>query len=684
MEMIDSILLFQIIIVLYVTGSLLGLFSRNSKFTRLLTFVPAMLASFFTIIFSASIIIENPLRLIVPNILPFVNFEIFVDGVAAFFLLIIGIVSFAVSFYSIGYSKEYEAKKRTSVFGFLFNIFILSMVLVVASNNAFFFLLFWELMSLTSFFLVIYDHDKEENLKSGMTYLIMTHFGTAFIFASFLLGYIQTDSFSFDSFRHASATFPLLIKNLVFIFALIGFGTKAGMVPLHLWLPKAHPSAPSNVSALMSAVMIKIGIYGMIRTIFDFSGFGMSPDFSWWGMLLVAAGSASAIIGVLYAVVEHDIKRALAFHSIENIGIILIGLGLSVVFASFNLTALSVLALVASMYHTMNHAIFKGLLFMGAGSVVYATHTRNVEHLGGLIKKMPWTAFLFLIGALSIAGLPPFNGFISEWLTMQALLSSSQIPSTILQISIAFASLPFALTIGIAAATFVKLFGMSFLSKARSNHALNIKEVPRTMILGMSILAAICVLLGVIPFLGTSLIAAAFHLPSQPSSPFDSITMQNSSGNSFANLSMPVVVIILASVAIAIFGFIRVLGGKTRKTIYGTWDCGFGSLTEKMEYTATSLSQPIRAVFKVFFKPHTQIEKESFGEKNPYLLKTIKIETKTKNIFEEMVYLPITSSFIFFFDKIRRLQTGKINSYLLYIMITLVLLLLFVRLSSNG
>ena len=470
-------------------------------------------------------------------------------------------------------------------------------------------------MSLVSFFLVIYDHDKEENLKSGMTYLVMTHLGTAFIFASFLLGYIQTGSFSFDSFRHGSTGFPLLVKNLVFVFAFIGFGTKAGMVPLHVWLPKAHPSAPSNVSALMSAVMIKIGIYGMIRTIFDFSGFGASPDFAWWGMLLVAFGSASAIIGVLYAVVERDIKRALAFSSIENIGIILVGLGLSVVFASFHLTAFAVLALVASMYHTINHAVFKGLLFMGAGSVVSATHTKNIEHLGGLVKQMPWTSLLFLIGAISISGLPPFNGFISEWFTLQSLLSSYHIPSTILQISIAFASLPFALTIGIAAATFVKLFGMTFLSKTRSKNIVNIKEVPRSMILGMSILAAVCVLFGVVPYLGTSLISTAFHMSFQSSSPLDFISIQNSSGKSFANLSMPVVIILLSSASIAIFGFIRVLSGHTKKTTYGTWDCGFGSLDERMEYTPTSLSQPIRAVFKVFFKPHNQTEKESFGRK---------------------------------------------------------------------
>jgi hydrogenase-4 component B len=514
-----------------------------------------------------------------------------------------------------------------------------------------------------------------------MTYLVMTHFGTAFIFISFLLGYLQTGSFSFDSFRTSSPSFPHLIKDLIFVSAFVGFGTKAGIVPLHTWLPKAHPSAPSNVSALMSAVMIKMGIYGIIRTVFDFAGFGASPDYSWWGILMVIAGSASALIGILYAVVERDIKRTLAFSSIENIGIIILGLGLSIVFASYHLHALSILALVASMYHAINHAFFKGLLFMGAGSVVYATHTKDIEKLGGLVKQMPWTSMLFLIGAVSIAGLPPFNGFVSEWLGLQAILSSSQIPSTILQISIAFASLPFALTIGLAAATFVRLFAMTFLSKTRSMHILHIREVPRNMIAGMAILASVCILFGIVPFLGISLLSTAFHLTSQPTSPFDAITLKNNGTTSFANLSMPVVAIMLSAVALAVFGFIRVIGGKTTKTIYGTWDCGFGKLTERMEYTATSLSQPIRVVFKSLFKSHNEINTEFFVQTNPYLVKTMKFNSTTKNIFEENLYTPITSSTLFILDKIRKIQTGKINSYLLYIMLTIILLLIFVRLS---
>ncbi len=677
--MINNLVLFQIPILLFLTGALSSLLSRNSRFVRPLTFLPAAIGSVFTIIFSIDIITGTPLKLAVSNILPFFNLEIFVDGVSAFFMLIIGLVSFAVSMYSIGYSKEYETKKRISAFGFLFNIFILSMILVVSSNNAFFFLIFWEVMSLVSFFLVIYDYDKEENLKSGITYLVMTHFGTALIFVSFLLGYIQTGSFSFDSMRESSSSFPLLVKNLVFAFAFIGFGAKAGIVPLHTWLPHAHPTAPSNVSALMSAVMIKIGIYGIVRTVFDFSGLGVSPDFAWWGVLMVAAGSISAVTGVLYSVIERDIKRALAYSSIENIGIILIGLGLSVVFAAYHLVALSVLAFVASMYHTINHAVFKGLLFMGAGSVVHATHTRNIEDLGGIIKQMPWTSLLFLIGAVSIVGLPPFNGFVSEWLTLQSFLSSYQIPSKILQISIAFASLPFALTIGIASATFVRLFGITFLSRARSKHALNIKEVPRSMIIGMAVLAAACILLGILASLGISLISSAFHLSSHPSSPLDTITLQNNATP--VHLSMPFVLILFAAIAVGAFGFIRTIGGKTNKTSYGTWDCGFGNLNEKMEYTATSLSQPIRAVFKVFFKPHNITSKEFFISTNQYLVKSIKFNSITKNIFEESLYQSIISSTLRVLDKIRKIQTGKINAYLLYIMITAVLLLLFVRLS---
>lgn len=679
--MIGDLVLFQVIVSLFLGGAVLGLVSGNRKFSVYAIYVPSMIGSALAVLFSVAVITGKPFSWEVQDAVPFFNLEIFVDGISAFFILMIGLVAFAVSLYSVGYSKGYLEKKRLPVFGFLFNVFVASMFLVVSSNNGFFFLVFWELMSLASFFLVIYDHEKEENIKSGMTYLVMTHLGTAFIFVSFLLGSIQTGSLSFDSLRSSSPSFPLLIKNLMFVFAFVGFGTKAGVVPLHVWLPKAHPAAPSNVSALMSAVMIKMGIYGLVRTIFDLSGFGASPDYSWWGVLLIVAGSASALVGILYAIVERDIKRALAYSSIENIGIILTGLGLSIVFASYHLVSLSAIALVASMLHAVNHSFFKGLLFMGAGSVAYKTGTKDVEKLGGLARVMPWTSLLFLVGAISISGLPPFNGFVSEWLVLQSLLSSSQIPSTILQISVAFASLPLALTIGLAAATFVRLFAMTFLSKARSKLVPNPSEVPRNMIAGMAILASACILFGLVPSLGLYLSATAFHLQYQPPSPFDAISLQNTSGKNFASLSMPAVAIMLACLGLASFGFIRVVGGKTARSKYGTWDCGFGTLNERMEYTATSLSQPIRAVFKPLFRSHNVSDKDLYVQTNPYLVKSIKFHSSTRNVFEENLYNPLVSSTLLVLDKIRKIQTGKINSYLLYIMLTIILLLLFVRLS---
>ena len=510
----------------------------------------------------------------------------------------------------------------------------------------------------------------------------MTHLGTGFIFASFILMYTQTGSFSFDSFRDV-AIIPQYVKDIAFVLAFVGFGTKAGMVPLHIWLPKAHPSAPSNVSALMSAVMLKIAIYGIVRYIFDFNAIDSSPDYVWLGMGIVVIGSISALVGILYALIENDIKRALAFSSIENVGIIFIGLGLSIVFAAFHLLSLSVLAFIASMFHTLNHSIFKGLLFMTAGSIHYSTHTKNIEDLGGLIKKMPWTAMMFLIGSIAIIGLPPLNGFISEWLTLQSLLAVFQIPSNILQVSLAFAILAFALTIGLAGATFVRLFGITFLSKSRSSKAINAVEVPRLMLIGKAILASSCILLGILPFIGINLIASAFDLPYAPSSPFETISITNTVDNNFASLLMPGVLVIFISVFVGIFAFVRIVGGKTRTVKYGTWDCGFGNLSEKTQYTATSLSEPIRRIFGIFYKPHNDINTNFYAKENLYLKKSISVISTTRNIFDEKLYGKAISGSLFVLDKIRKIQSGKVNAYILYIMITLITLLLFVGFGTH-
>ncbi len=676
--MLENSSILQFIVVSYLAGSALSFVPRHGKLASVLIFVPSMTAAVFEIILSLGVLFGNPLKITITNSsFDLFGFDILVDNISAFFILVIGLVSFAVALYSIGYAKEYH-KKKTS-FGFLFNAFLLSMFLVVIANNVFSFLVFWEIMSLTSFFLVIFDHEKSENLKAGLLYLTMTHFGTAFIFGSFLLSSIQAGSFSFDSFRHLENS-NSLIKNASFVFALIGFGTKAGMIPFHNWLPKAHPVAPSNVSALMSAVMLKVAVYGLIRIAFDFNT--VTQEYVWWGVLITLIGAASSVIGVLYAVLENDIKKALAFSSIENIGIIFVGIGLAMVFNAYNLTSLAGLALTASMFHVLNHAIFKSLLFMGSGSILFSTKTKNMEFLGGLAKKMPYTSVLFLIGSLSIAGLPPFNGFVSEWLTLQAIMMSSQIPDVLLKVLLGIVILPVALTAGVAAVTAVKIFGISFLSRPRSDSASNAFEVPRTMIAGMTLLALFAISLGVLPFIGINLISLAFDIQAPQRGPFDSISIQNTSGESFASLSILSIVMLLGIVTIGTYLFIRILGKNTQRKIYETWDCGFGKLDQKTQYTAASLSQPIRTIFKFLYKPTLTVNREPHSQSNKFVKKSSSVESKTIDVFELWFYSPTTSFCIKFFEKIRRIQTGKVNAYLLYIMIALMLLLIFARFGS--
>lgn len=684
-----SLPLFEIVIISYIFGALFSQVFRKYGNGKPF-FIPTIVGSIFLIVLSLNIIINGSsvqIELKADSVFS-VN-EFLIDGVAAFFLLLIGIVSLSVSIYSLGYIKEYIENKHVTVFGFFFNTFILSMILLVSSNDVFTFIVFWELMSITSFFLVIYKHENDSNLKSGIVYLIMTNMGTALILASLLLLSSQTGNFSFESFRLSSDSFSGSLKNVIFILAFIGFGTKAGIVPLHIWLPYAHPSAPSNVSALMSAIMIKTAVYGLIRIIYDFSGVGSgatdNSEFVWWGLLFVTIGSISSVVGVLYSVIEKDIKRALAYSSIENIGIIFIGLGLSVVFLSFNLVYLSAFAMLAAMYHLLNHAIFKSLLFMGAGAIIFRTHTANMERLGGLVKKMPWTALFFLIGVLSISGLPFFNGFVGEYLLMLSLISSYHIHDIIITISIGLASSVFALTLGIVLAAFVKIFGISFLSKPRSEIIYKIKEVPRTMIAGMGIVAFVCIILGLIPSIGIGLINHAFNfqLPlNQTLFSFGSNLSQAGMNNNISELSLPVVLVIFASILFAAAGFIYGVGGRTKQRIFETWSCGFGNLNERMQYTPSSLSQPILHVFRNFYKPTLTIQSIPFNSSNPYLKKSVKIQISEKNIIEEFMYKPIINTLFKAHEGIKKFQKGKVNLYLLNILVTIILLLLYVRFLS--
>jgi len=471
---------------------------------------------------------------------------------------------------------------------------------------------------------------------------------------------------------------PPLEQGAVFLLFLFGFGVKAGLVPLHIWLPEAHPVAPSNVSALMSGIVIKTGIYGMARVFFDFYG----PPPLWMGTLVLGLGVASALLGVLYALMEHDLKRLLAWHSIENIGIILMGFGAALIFRSLGQANLAALALIAALYHTFNHAIFKGLLFLGAGSVVQATHTRNMEKMGGLIRRMPVTALCFLLGAVAISGLPPLNGFVSEWLTYQALLAGFGTTQSLTRLMFPIAGSLLALTAALAAACFVKAFAIPFLALPRSEEAAEARECSLAMRAGMAVLAVGCIALG---------LGATWFVPV-----FDSITQQTLGVRASAALVTAHGLALTAgtghgtvqggTISTAGMALFFLLAGAAfalplalrwrRRSVRGpVWDCGLPGLTADNEYTATAFSKPLRMIFSALYRPRREIQAEY--EVSPHYPSAIHFESEIERPFEQRLYGPLRERIMAAANRMKGIQAGSINVYLAYIFITLILLLLF-------
>jgi len=598
-------------------------------------------------------------------ITPALEFSFQGDALSGFFVTVISILTLAVSIYSVGYTKNIG---NQGLMGFLYNLFILSMYAVVLSGNIITFLISWETMSVVSYFLVTFDRD-EKSAKAGLLYAVMTHIGTAFIIILFLALYKYTGHMDFSGMRAASAGIPKDLKTMIFIFSIIGFGTKAGIIPFHTWLPRAHPTAPSNISSLMSGVMIKTGIYGFIRINMDVLGHG--PE--WWGITIIVIGAVSSVIGVLYALMEHDIKKLLAYHSIENIGIILLGIGSSMMFGSNGLYTLSAIALIAGLYHTLNHAIFKGLLFLGAGSIMHATHTKNMEDMGGLIKPMPYTGLFFLIGSVSICALPPFNGFVSEWLTYQALLLGFNAPSITSKIISPLGGAALALTGALAAACFVKAFGISFLGVPRSPHAQDAKESSASMIVGMAILAVLCLMAGIFPGTVIGVISPSV-IALTGSDGNISYNGLLSIGKTFSSLAPAAILISMLCIGAAIAVFI-IAAGK-RKTVYAdSWDCGMPSLTSRMQYTATAFTKPIRLIFKRIYLPKRELSISYILK--PLFVRSLRYSGEITPFFERYMYEPLTAFIRSAASKARMLQSGNLNLYLGYILITLMLLLIF-------
>ncbi len=588
------------------------------------------------------------------------------DPLSGFFVTVISILALPVSIYSIGYIKNIGNKGSM---GLLYNLFILSMYSVILSGNIITFLISWETMSVISYFLVTFDRN-EKSARAGLIYAVMTHIGTAFIIALFLILYKNTGQMDFSSIKTLTPTLSVDIKSIVFIFSIIGFGMKAGIIPLHTWLPRAHPAAPSNISALMSGVMIKTGIYGFVRVSMDVMGQGPG----WWGITIIIIGAVSSIMGVLYALMEHDMKRLLAYHSVENIGIIFLGIGASMMFRSNGLYGLASIAVIAGLYHVLNHAVFKGLLFLGAGSVMHAAHTRDMEGLGGLIKTMPFTAITFLIGSVSICAFPPFNGFISEWLTYQSLILGFKSSSMAEKIISPMGGAALALTGALAAACFVKAFGITFLGMPRSLNAENAKESSLSMIIGMVILAVLCLVFGIFPSAAINMISSsAFQLTGSQGVVTGNWFLYIN--DTLATLSPVSILITILVMFAAIMLFVLGVGGK-RKTIYGdSWDCGIPSLTPRMQYTAAAFTKPIRLIFKRIYLPRREL-RISYSVK-PLFVEAIRYTGEITPFFEKYIYEPVTGSIFKVAGKIRLLQSGSLHLYLLYILITLILLLIF-------
>jgi hydrogenase-4 component B len=604
----------------------------------------------------------------------FGHFGFMLDRLGAFFLLVISVVSFVVSIFSIGYSKEYDGRYSIGLLGFLFNAFLLSLVFVVSASNAIFFLIVWEGMSLTSYFMVVFENRKEGIPSAGLLYVVMTHLGTALIMVSLVMMGIYAHSFDFSAYSGVGAIMPNDLKGLLFLLLFIGFGVKAGIIPLHVWLPYAHPAAPSNISALMSGLMVKTAVFMMIRTFFDFLG----VTDTWWGLLVLLLASISALLGVMYALMETDIKRVLAYSTVENVGIILIGLGAAMVFESYGLDLLAGLALIATLLHVMNHAFFKTTLFMGAGAVLFATHTRDMERLGGLARKMKWTGIFFFIGALSIAAIPPFNGFVSEWLIFQSLLQSFQIPDMTVKVLLPVTIAILALTGALAAVCFVRIFGIVFLAKPRSEAAAQAKEVPRTMLVGSGIAATMCIVTGVMSF-------AIIPYVDQVTTPLVGASAASSIINGFVisptndqfSTMSPVALAILIAVMVPLVIVISKRYGGKRKTVVGdTWDCGT-ALDSHNQYTGTAYSNPLVRVFSYIYRPKPEVKSESTS--SPYVKKKMSYAFVVVPVFEKYLYLPIVTALVWLARRATRIQAGSIQAYLAYIFVTLVFLLIIFR-----
>jgi len=597
--------------------------------------------------------------------LPWLGAQFRADALAAFFLIVVNLGGVTASLYGFGYGRHEQSPGRVLP---LYPAFLGGMNLVVLADDAFTFLLSWEFMSLTSWALVMAHHRVKDNVHAGYVYLVMASFGTLALLLAFGLLAGTEGNYAFAAMRGAQES-PT-IGALVVLLVLLGAGSKAGLVPLHVWLPLAHPAAPSHVSALLSGVMTKVAVYACVRVLFDLLG----EPASWQSLIVLSLGGATAALGVLYALMQHDLKRLLAYHTVENIGIIFIGLGLALAFEANGLTSASALALTAALFHVLNHSIFKNLLFLGAGAVLGATGERDMERLGGLIRRMPYTSFAFLVGCVAISALPPLNGFASEWLTFQAILQSPDLPQWGLKLMVPAVGGLLALSAALAAACFVKAFGITFLGRPRTPAAETARETDRFSLTAMFALASLCLLAGILPGLvidalsPVTLALVGGRMPLQSDVAWASIVPIAEARSSYNGLL--VFVFIALSAPLAAYVIHRFASHAVRRG--PAWDCGFPDSSPSTQYTAGSFAQPIRRVFGTsVFGAREHVDMPRPGD-----LRAAGMHVELHDPIWETMYAPIAGGVGATAEKLNRFQFLTIRRYLSLVFLALVILLL--------
>ncbi|MBU1076025.1 MAG: hypothetical protein KKH98_01945 [Spirochaetes bacterium] len=588
---------------------------------------------------------------------PFDQIKLVIDPLSAFFILLISSIGFSGSIYSIGYLKPYLFQNRSiNMHLFFYSQLLVFMILVVTVQNALAFLIVWEIMSLSSFFLIIFEDEKKEIIRAGINYLIQMHIGFLALLMGFVLLWIKSGSLDFNSFMQVLQS-QKSFSNIIFLLFFIGFGMKAGFMPLHTWLPHAHPAAPSPVSGIMSGVMIKVGIYGILRMLYLTGQPSMFMSY-----LILSVSLLSGLLGVMYAIAQHDLKRLLAYHSVENIGIIGIGMGIGMLGMIYNNNVIIILGFAGSILHILNHALFKTLLFFGAGAVYNQTHTRNIEKLGGLIKSMPFTTAFFLIGSLSISGLPPFNGFISELLIYMGMFKSLAIPGFFL-VFCSISSIAVLAFIGaMAVICFTKVFSVVFLGQARDNREGS--EAGASMLIPMAVISFFCLLIGIFPqFIFGVIKSPVLFLSKFNTVPVEFISILNSLSKISSML------LLFSGITLLLF-LTRQLLFRSRIKKNKVWGCGYQAVNKRMQYTASSFARGFLVLIKslINYKITSDSPDGLFPDKG-------KVETHAEDIIEKYIISPVIKGLNRFFAFFKWIQSGNTQDYILYGLIFLILII---------